>query len=255
MPRYGRLTSNIVESHNFAWKQLRSYPPLLMLGGIWVYAMEKFAERRDKAMPTDICYHVRHLFEKRQIISRRYRVHRSDTLIVEVVNEEGKSRVVDLEAKNCTCGLFREYQGPCSHAIKAARVTGTGPFSLFSHKYHLTSYRLCYQPVMKPLLMNDLAKDDIEPPLVLAKRGRPLLKRIRNRTALQDRRNKCSNSWCRQRGHNKRRCTTVQTVLESGSENENISSRESELSKNFGSFLFEFQTYLSSRFVYEMDCV
>jgi hypothetical protein len=65
---------------------------------------------------------------------------------------------------------------------------------------------------MKPLLLDGLEMNNIQPPLVLAKRGRPLTKRLRKRVAQQDKQNRCTNLWCRQKGHNKRRCTTVQTL-------------------------------------------
>jgi hypothetical protein len=50
----------------------------------------------------------------------------------------------------------------------------------------------------------------IQPPLVPRHAGRPPTKRIRKRTALHDRTNQCSNVWCRERGHNKRNCQTVE---------------------------------------------
>ena len=47
------------------------------------------------------------------------------------------------------------------------------------------------------------------PPLISRKRGRPKTTRIRKRERHQKKKTKCSNSWCRQEGHNKRSCRTV----------------------------------------------
>ena len=159
--------------------------------------METFAERRDRVMPPDICPAIKLLFEQRYNNSRRYQVITSDTSIYQIINTQGKSLIVDLEAKTCTCNRFQEYQGPCSHAIKAARVARVDPYSLFSYKYLLHSYRLCYQLVMQPLLSEGLELDDIQPPLVVRRRERPQKERIRKRVLTQSKKNKCSNPWCR----------------------------------------------------------
>lgn len=46
------------------------------------------------------------------------------------------------------------------------------------------------------------------PPLISRKRGRPKTTRVRKRERQQKKKTKCSNSWCRQEGHNKRSCRT-----------------------------------------------
>src|SRR4051794_33616063 len=86
LPRFGHLTSNIIESLNGSWKQIRSFPPLLLLTSIWSKVIETFAERRDRLMPLDICPAIKLLFEQRYSNSRRYQVIASDTSIYQIIN-------------------------------------------------------------------------------------------------------------------------------------------------------------------------
>ncbi len=83
---------------------------------------------------------------------------------------------------------------------------------------------------LHPFLTSNLEVDDTIPPLMKRRQGRPKTKRIRKSVALQDRQNRCSNPWCRQKGHNKRACTTVEVsediVEDSGEEVASDSSKE-----------------------------
>lgn len=48
LPRYGHITSNIVESLNGTWKHLRQLSSLWLSGSIWSSVMETFCERRER---------------------------------------------------------------------------------------------------------------------------------------------------------------------------------------------------------------
>ena len=80
------------------------------------------------------------------------------------------------------------------------------------HQYPTTifCYRMTYQAEIPPLLGQGLKKDDILPPLVIRKRDRPQKQRLRKRVQKQSKQIRCSNPWCRQLGHNKRKCATTQ---------------------------------------------
>jgi hypothetical protein len=71
-------------------------------------------------------------------------------------------------------------------------------------------YRLTYQAVIPLLWSQGLEMDDMLPPLVIQKRDRPQKQRLRKRVQKQSKQIRCSNPWCRQLGHNKRKCTTTQ---------------------------------------------
>jgi hypothetical protein len=151
-------------------------------------------------------------FDARYAISRRWRILSCNSLKVEVINESGKEFVVDLidRGRSCSCGRYVEYYSPCTHAIVAARYLHIDPYSLFGHYYTIFCYRLTYQTEIPPLLSQGLKMDDMLPPLVIQKRGRPQKQRLRKRVQKQSKQIRCSNPWCRQLGHNKRKCTTTQ---------------------------------------------
>jgi hypothetical protein len=124
VPRYGHITSNIVESLNGTWKHLRHLPPLRLLSGIWSSVMETFCERRERVQNSiELTNQAKAGFDARYEKSRRYRAIPADENIVQVMDEEGKDWIVDLEKRTCTCFMFQEYGGPCGHAIITATRT------------------------------------------------------------------------------------------------------------------------------------
>jgi hypothetical protein len=212
VPRFGHNTSNIVESLNGSWKDIRNMTPLHMLCSIWSTVMETVANRQNRQFKEAIiCQAIKHLFDKRLATARRYQVILSSSTVFQVTNEEGKDYIVNLRKKTCSCAQFREYGGPCSHAIQAAKAVQVDPYTLFREEYLVSEYKQGYRYSIPPILFQDLAMNHIQPPLVTRRAGRPPTKRVRKRTALQDRTNRCSNVWCRERGHNKRSCQTVET--------------------------------------------
>jgi hypothetical protein len=129
-----------------------------------------------------------------------------------VINESRKEFIVDLidTGHSCSCGRYMEYDSPCSHTIIATRHLHIDPYSLFRHQYTIFCYRLTYQAEIPPLLSQGLKMDCILPPLVVQKQGRPQKQRLRKRVQKQSKQIRCSNPWCQQLGHNKRKCTTTQ---------------------------------------------
>ena len=196
VPRYGHITSNIIESLNGTWKHLRHLPPLRLLSGIWSSVMETFCERRERVQNSiELTNQAKAGFDTRYEKSRRYRAIPADENIVQVMDEEGKDWIVDLEKRTCTCLMFQEYGGPCGHAIMAARARGVDPYALFSTAFTFLTYRYTYQPPMHPISVRDLEPGlGCLPPLISRKRGRPKTTRIRKRERQQKKKTKCSNS-------------------------------------------------------------
>ena len=106
-PRYGHITSNIIESLNGTWKHLRHLPPLRLLAGIWSLVMGTFCERRERLQASpDLTNQAKAGFEARYERSRRYRIIPIDENIIQVIDKEGKDWIVDLERKMCICLMF-----------------------------------------------------------------------------------------------------------------------------------------------------
>jgi hypothetical protein len=196
---------------NGAWKTLRHLPPLRMLGSIWSAVMETFCERRDRLQKDhSLTDNAKKGFDVSYAVSKRWRILSSNSLKVEVISDIGKEYVVDLtdNKQYCSCGRYTEYTSPCSHAIVAARHLHVDPYSLFGYEYTIFCYRITYQAEIPPPLSQVLKKDSTLPPLLTRKRGRPQKQRLRKRVQKQSKQTRCSNPWCRQPGHNKRKCVT-----------------------------------------------
>jgi hypothetical protein len=186
--------------------------------------METFCERRERVQTSpDLTNHAKAGFEARYKKCRRYRAIPADEGIVQVIDDNGKDWIVDLERRTCTCLMFQEHGGPCTHAIMAARARRFDPYTLFSDVFTLSTYRYTYQASMHPVIVRDLEPGPrCLPPLISKKRGRPKTTRIRKQERPQKKKTKCSNSWCRQEGHNKRSCRTVNdnVALEQGEDSD-----------------------------------
>jgi hypothetical protein len=80
---------------------------------------------------------------------------------------------VALAENRCTCRNFREYYGPCSHAITACRYEATDPYNHFSNTYKVKYYRRICEVAMPPMSINSLPSDpNTLPSLIVKKRGR-----------------------------------------------------------------------------------
>jgi hypothetical protein len=103
LPRYGYITSNIVESLNGTWKHLRHLPPLRLLGSIWSSVMETFCERRERAQKSpDLTNYAKAGFEARYEKYRQYSAIPADESIVQIIDDDGKDWIVDLERRTCS---------------------------------------------------------------------------------------------------------------------------------------------------------
>jgi hypothetical protein len=210
--RFGHLTSNIIESLNGAWKLIQALTPLRMLVAIWQYVMSEMAQRRERQQRGPIADVPKKLLLARLQKSRRYRAIKSSRYLWEIIDHNGTEFVVDLNPNqySCTCTKFKEYWSACSHALRACTEAREDPYELVLNLYFVENYEATYATPMAPLLSQGLQMDDLQPPLVTRAKGRPKTKRIRKRVAFQDKTYRCSNPWCRQKGHNKNGCQTFE---------------------------------------------
>jgi hypothetical protein len=108
-----------------------------------------------------------------------------------------------LQERICDCTNFWEYQGPCTHAIAAARSQSDDPLALFSNRYTTDYLRRTYSYPVLPISINNLESSLIKPPIIRKQAGRPRKKRFRKRH-WHRKQKQCSNglNW----GHSKRTC-------------------------------------------------
>ena len=120
--RYGHDTSNIVESANAYFLEDRELPILQMLDSIWHKEMDKRYSRYERAskLPAGCCFipHDHHLLsEANKYSAENQEPRQSRRGNARVVQQDGRTFVVNLDARTCTCSRFREFDVPCGHAI------------------------------------------------------------------------------------------------------------------------------------------
>ncbi len=120
---FGFDTSNINESLNSAWGQLRFLQPLQMMDGIYSVIMKTVYNRYHRLQRSAELVDIQlSRFNDRLANSRQYHVVTSGNRLFQVQKPDtGVKRVVDLPNRTCDCNNFYEYQSPCAHAIAACR--------------------------------------------------------------------------------------------------------------------------------------
>ena len=220
-PRYGHDTSNIVESVNSAWGEIRNLPPLRLLDKIYRWMTRQFFERpRVRVSPgnetlTNIAFKS---YQYRAENARQFRVEPSTEMLFLVETPRGHERIVTLPEDNngrmvnfwggrCSCRLYQEYAAPCSHALAAIKSIGKEPFNYFPWwSKRSTQINCTYKVPFPPVTITDLKADpNIKPPRRVIKSGRPRVQRIRN--GPQEKREKRRCGTCYQYGHYKNTCT------------------------------------------------
>ncbi|KAK9386507.1 hypothetical protein V1515DRAFT_145358 [Lipomyces mesembrius] len=108
--RYGHLTSNIVESVNSLWLDIRSLPILIALQIIWHSMMEKFYIRRTRNFQSELTEYAQNYVNTQCDQSRRYLqylVRRLLLLFLKLILYKAYMR--------------EDIQIPCSHALAVIR--------------------------------------------------------------------------------------------------------------------------------------
>src|SRR5258706_642038 len=208
-PRYGQDTSNINESLNHTYSDIRFLPPIQMLNAIYMKTMTMIYERRRKPqlgqVLADIPYQK---YLERKEYSRRYFVLSSNDGLHQVqVPDTGVYKIVNLKAITCECTNFQEYRSPCAHAIAAIVKDAENPFDYFDISFYLEQYRKSYERSLPPVSIAALKKDGkTGPPIIIKKRGRPSTKRIRKQATWCKNLMKRRCGTCEQYGHDRRTC-------------------------------------------------
>ena len=142
LPRFGHDTSNIVESTNSMWRELRELPPLQLLNGIYQWNLTTFYERQrvplapgNSVLSNTAYYSYKH----RETAARGFQVLPSSETNFLVTTSRGIDFIVDLpviinkypiEEGSCSCLKYQDYTAPCSHAIACIQSLGLDPYPL-----------------------------------------------------------------------------------------------------------------------------
>lgn len=145
-PRFGHDTSNINESINNAWLDIRRLPPLQMLDNIYATVMKTVHDRFYKPQKFEVIADVlMRKFNERLQASRRFRVFESGNGIYQVqILDTGVQHIVNLRTRHCSCIYFQDYSSPYTYAITALQHATKDPFSYFSKAYRVRTLRWTY---------------------------------------------------------------------------------------------------------------
>jgi hypothetical protein len=219
-PRFGHDTSNIVESTNSVWRDIRELPPLQLINGIYQWYIKTFHKRRDlkitpgNSMLSNSAYRG---YKSRESLARSYHVLAASQTSFLVTTAKGAEFIVSLPARaqgellgSCSCKKYQDYLAPCSHAISCILQIGQDPYEYFFMYYGWETSKIMYEQSIKLVTIQGLqilrneADQEVLPPIKRAKRGRPKVARIRTTNQEDKRVYICS--VCRQSGHNRRLC-------------------------------------------------
>ena len=216
LPRFGHDTSNIVESTNSAWRNIRELPPLQLLNGIYQWCLTTWYQRLQlRPVPgnSTLSNAAYQAYEHRELAARSFQVLPSSDTTFLVTTSSSNQYIVSLPPialpdrlqGSCSCRKYNDFCAPCSHTIACILYLHRDPFYYFSPQYEwdisVRTYRCSIQPVIIQGLQSG---DSIRPPVKKAKRGRPKVARIRANYGTQKRTYNCS--VCLQPGHNRTIC-------------------------------------------------
>ena len=110
-PRYAHNTSNIIESVNSSWDEIRQLPPLLAMDAIYSKCMKIVYNRLHKPQKSPLLADTPMArFQARLKTSRRYHVSPLGNGIYQVeIPDSGRKHIVNLTKKECDCGSFYKY--------------------------------------------------------------------------------------------------------------------------------------------------
>jgi hypothetical protein len=217
-PRYGHDTSNIVESTNSVWREIRELPPLQLLNGIYQWCITTWYQRYQvQPVPgsssalSNTAYQA---YKRREFAARSFQVlPSSDTTFLVTTTTQGTQYIVSLPPieldqrpqGSCSCRKYDDFSAPCSHAVACISFLSRDPFYYFNPRYEWNTSMRTYKRPIQPVTIQGLqARDSICPPVKRAKRGRPKVARIRANYSAKKRIYNCS--VCLQSGHNRRIC-------------------------------------------------
>jgi hypothetical protein len=221
-PRFGHDTSNIVESTNSAWRDIRELPPLQLLNGIYQWCVTTWYQRSQLRLVagnlvlSNAAYRA---YKHRELAARGFQVLPSSDTAFLVNTTRGNQYIVSLPPitldrlqGSCSCRKYDDFSAPCAHAIACILFLSRDPFHYFNLRYQwdisMRIYERSIEPVMiqglQVLSVSGLRDDFIRPPIKKAKRGRPKVARIRANYGVKKRIYNCS--VCLQSGHNRRIC-------------------------------------------------
>jgi MULE transposase domain len=226
--RWGKVTSNGVESINGVLGEARSLPIVYLIEHIVKYQREKYHERylmacrlsMDGQLISDYCRDIQVRLgdeaSKRnvEVIERNHPEYRARVQTQYNAPVVGYLEVyvhLDRRVSKCPCQYFDEMGISCSH-VKALLLTLNRQSTWCASRYSVTTYKDCYSAEIPSMVVaGKLSVDDtLAPPDFKRPAGRPAKKR-KDRSYLRKTNVQRECQACGQLGHYARGCTAPDT--------------------------------------------
>ncbi|KAL2650731.1 hypothetical protein R1flu_018859 [Riccia fluitans] len=185
LPRYGRVTSNVVECMNAAFLKLREYAARRLLFEVWIYVMRSFYERRTTAEGSiDLLteYAKGRLSEFEREYGRYVTYNADDDNALVQTNGGVDQWIVRLHPRlSCSCYEPQEMQWPCIRVMSWCKGKGEDYLPYVDKIYFQKSLLACYSQAIPPVTEQDLVIHiTCRAPEVAVHKGRARTVRIPN---------------------------------------------------------------------------
>lgn len=175
VPRFGKNTSNPVESMNSALKDFIGKDITALIIAINNYSMEIFSERRRKRFQSTLAGNIQKILDTNIRESVSLSVSESSTNLFFVE----KKFKVNLAEKSCECNQGHDMGIPCKHLCAVLSINGVDPSTFVLRSYSAETYYSQFALSIMPLSSNGLVRSNVLPPAQRRARGRPKIRRIR----------------------------------------------------------------------------
>ncbi|KAL5540126.1 hypothetical protein UlMin_044275 [Ulmus minor] len=205
------MTTNISECINAILLKERELPVIALVEEMrslvqrWHYERQMEAEK----CKTRLTPSAETLLSEQYQLSMRMRLDPASNTVYTVLDGD-KNRVVDLQARTCSCRQFQLEQLPCAHAMIAIRHSKRDVYDFCSEYYNSSTWKPTYTGVVYSLphqgdwvIPNEVRDVKVLPSDIRSVNGRQRKSRIPS-VGEDAQRHKCS--CCRQLGHHRNTC-------------------------------------------------
>ena len=223
--RWGAMTTNVSESYNGLLKKARGLPVTAMVRMTFKALVDRFVERNNLAIallqsnmpwPLAIDKKFNDYYQRAQGHTDMMTYNTGDG-VFEILTfahdgKGGNVHKVTAKGKKCSCGKWRNYHMPCSHAIKFCGLRGIEPKSyvskFYSAKYYKRTYSETFNPVGDEMYWPPAPFNLIANTEYLRTSGTQERSRLKNDMDIAPARMTRKCSVCKETGHTKARCPT-----------------------------------------------
>ncbi|KAL3677992.1 hypothetical protein R1sor_020948 [Riccia sorocarpa] len=185
LPRYGRITSNIVECINGALKPVRDYAPCHIIWQMWNYMLNLFYARREKARRSSeelTEYAIKRMSEIVANCGSFVAMSADENEALVQTNGGRKQwRLTKVPTRKCTCWEIQDCLWPCIHFVAWQKSRGEDHMRYVDRIYFTKSLAQCYSKTIPVILQTELPMSvACRAPPAAIRNGRQRIVRIPN---------------------------------------------------------------------------